>query len=69
MMTIYKVTKNDGTRGGNGLFTKEWFCATKELAEAFKNEKEKSEHSERAYRVTAVEVMSNADDFYTKELR
>lgn len=69
MKTIYKVIKTDGTRGGSGLFNREWFCTTKELAEAFKAAKEKSEPHSTGYQVVAVPLMVCEDDFYKKELR
>ena len=75
MKTIYKVTQNSGIRG-DSLFKKEWFCSTKKLAEAFKAEKEKSEHMTdgnvpkgNGYAVYPVEVMESENDFYKKELR
>lgn len=76
MKTIYKVIQTDGTRGGIGLFKKEWFCVTQKLAEAFKAEKEKSEQvmvgsmpKSSGYLVSPVSVMECEDDFYKKELR
>lgn len=78
MKTIYKVVKSSGVRNGENLFSKEWYCSTKKLAEAFKAEKEKSEQPTdvignvprgNGYHVVAVEVMDSEDDFYKKELR
>ena len=76
MKTIYKIIKNSGDRSGNGLFSKEWFCSTKKLAETFKAEKEKSEQVTdgniprgSGYCVSPVNVMDSEYDFYKKELR
>lgn len=76
MKTIYKITKNSCVHSGNELFRKEWFCSTKQLAEAFKAEKEKSEQVTdgniprgSGYCVSPVDVMDSEDDFYKKELR
>ncbi len=78
MKTIYKIVTSNGIRNGENLFKKEWYCATKKLAEAFKAEKEKSEQCSdvigntprgNTYHISAVEVMDKEDDFYKKELR